>query len=183
MLSLYHLFVFIPLLLSTGSDAFTVRPLPSTIRTHAALHASASSTNSAPSTDALNEPEKRVYEIVKSLHDTQYTFRVVVVGKGAILETTTKLGPVVKISKSPSTGANLVTFASPDQSFEFHLQLGQVSKITLTQKETPAKVLRIIRLLNDTGEPMCSLILREDSKDAIQWYEQMISNYGDHIQL
>lgn len=91
----------------------------------------------------LTKPEQKVFDIMEAIHNSKYLFRVVVVGKGAILETTTELGPVMKVTQSPSTGANLMTFASKDQSTEFHLQLSNVYKIVITENETPAKVLRM----------------------------------------
>lgn len=81
------------------------------------------------------------------------------------------------------TGANLLTFASRDQSFEFHLQLSEVSKIALVVKETPAKTLRIIRLLNDQGASMSSLILADPSEEATAWYHNVVERRGSEIQL
>jgi len=52
----------------------------------------------------LTTPEHTVYDMMHELSDSGYAFRVVVVGKGAILETTSRLGPVVKMTQSPSTG-------------------------------------------------------------------------------
>jgi hypothetical protein len=131
----------------------------------------------------LSDAEDKVYQVMKELHDSKYTFRVVVVGNGAILETTSTLGPVVKISQSPSTGTNLLTLASDDKSFEFHLQLSQTSKMVLTTKETPNKSIRIIRLLNAEGVAMCSLILNDETEAAHKWYEQLQTTFGSEIQL
>lgn len=52
----------------------------------------------------LTTPEHTVYDMMHELSESGYAFRVVVVGKGAILETTSRLGPVVKMTQSPSTG-------------------------------------------------------------------------------
>lgn len=131
----------------------------------------------------LTEPEQKVYDFLSKLHDSKYQFRVVVVGKGAILETTTELGPTLKVSQSPSTGANLMTLASEDQTFEFHVQLTEVSKIMLVEKETPSKVMRIIRMLNSEGGSICSLILAETSDKAIKWYADMQKTYGSEVVL
>lgn len=76
-----------------------------------------------------------------------------------------------------------MTLASEDQSFEFHIQLSDVSKIVLMEKETPAKTLRIIRLLNAEGESMTSLILADPSKEAMQWYHKLVETRGGVIQL
>jgi hypothetical protein len=77
----------------------------------------------------------------------------------------------------------MLTMASADQAFEFHVQLEQVSKVVLIEKETPAKTLRIIRLLNDLGESMSSLILADSSDEAITWYHDLVENRGNEIQL
>lgn len=84
---------------------------------------------------------------------------------------------------SSCSGANLLTLASEDQSFEFHLQLSEVSKIALVEKETPAKTLRIIRLLNAEGESMSSLILADTSDEATKWYHGIVEERGSEIQL
>lgn len=52
----------------------------------------------------LTTPEQTVYEMMQELSESGYDFRVVVVGKGAILETTSPLGPVTHVTQSPSTG-------------------------------------------------------------------------------
>ena len=131
----------------------------------------------------LTEPEQKVYDLLREIHDSGYPFRVVVVGKGAILETTSVLGPKVSIAQSPTTGANLMTLASEDQSFEYHVQLSAVSKMVMVSKETPKKVLRIVRLLNADGDSMSSLILADESEKAIEWYEGILAKYGNDIQL
>jgi hypothetical protein len=131
----------------------------------------------------LTEPEQRVFDIMDNIHDSGYLFRMVVVGKGAILETVSALGPVLKVTQSPSTGTNMLTLANTDQTFEFHLQLAQVSKMVLLEKVTPAKTLRMVRILNADGESMSSLILADESEEAVTWYEGLIAKYGKEIQL
>jgi putative heme iron utilization protein len=132
----------------------------------------------------LTAPEQQVFDIMDTIHDSGYHFRMVVVVKGDILETTAALGPVLKVTQSPSTGANLLTLANEDQSFEFHLQLSEVSKIVLLEKPTPSKTLRIVRILNAAGESMSSLILADESQEAVTWFEQgLIATFGTEIQL
>ncbi|GKY92688.1 hypothetical protein MPSEU_000259400 [Mayamaea pseudoterrestris] len=148
-----------------------------------------SMTTSTSSADAhhrmgeLNEPEQKVFDLMKELHDSNYKFRIVVVGNGAILETVSPLGPVTKVLQSASTGTNLLTLANEDQSFEFHLQLSQVSKMVLTSKETPKRVMQSVRLLNANGVSMCSLILADESDAAIDWYMKLQDSYGTEVQL
>jgi putative heme iron utilization protein len=121
--------------------------------------------------------------LVEDLHKSQYSFRIVVVGNGAILETTSELGPLMKLNSSPKTGEALITLSSADQSFEFHLKIAEVSKVALTEKETGDRVMRIIRFLNNVGAPMCSLILRDDSEKSVEWYNELRSTYGGNVQL
>lgn len=134
----------------------------------------------------LSEPEQRVYDLLGDLHDSKFDFRIVVVGNGAILETTATLGPKMKMSQSPASGENLVTFASADSSFEFHLKIAQVSKVALVEKESPAtpgRMVRIMRFINETGKPICSLILSTDSEEAATWYTSISAKYGPEMQL
>jgi hypothetical protein len=135
-------------------------------------------------TPDLTEPEERVYGLLQEIYESKLDFRVVVVGNGAILESTATLGPIMKVSQSPATGANLVTFASEDSSFEFHLMIAQVSKIAFVQKEIPTgRMMRILRFVNDVGKPVCSLILSDDSDPAAEWYNSITSKYGEEMQL
>lgn len=131
----------------------------------------------------LTPREQTVYDFMKGMKESGYTFRAVVVGKGAILETTTPLGPVLKVTQSPSTGDNLLTLATTDQETEFHLRLSQVKKVVITKKETPSKTLRIVRLVNVDGEGMCSLILADQSEAATKWYDEMAIDCGDEIEM
>ena len=77
----------------------------------------------------------------------------------------------------------MLTVASEDQSFEYHVQLTDVSKIVLVEKETPAKTLRIVRLLNAEGESMSSLILADTTEAATKWYHSLVEKRGSEIQL
>lgn len=148
-----------------------------------------SSFNTArPSTDSspvLTESEQKVYGLLEDIHQSKLTFRIVVIGNGAILESTNELGPVMKLSQSPKSGANLVTFASEDQSFEFHLMTAQISKVGMVEKENPAsgRTMRIMRFLDDTGKPICSLILSDDSTEAKEWYQSTIEKHGSEIEI
>lgn len=134
----------------------------------------------------LSPPEQKVYDILEEMHDVNYPFRLVVIGNGAILETTSVLGPTMKVGTSPRSGEPLVTLASSDQSFEFHIMLAQVSKITMTEKESPATgdLMQVARFLTDEGKPMCSLILADKGEEAKAWFGTLLEKYdnGD-IQL
>lgn len=138
---------------------------------------------SATTFQDLSEPEQRVYSLVESLHKSGHVFRIVVMGNGAILETTSKLGPVMKLNTSPKTGKALLTLASKDQSFEFHLSPSDTAKVVLTERDTGEQVMRVIRFLNSDGAPMCSLILGEDSPEAAKWYSELQNKYGEEMQL
>jgi hypothetical protein len=53
----------------------------------------------------LTKPENTVYDILEEICQSGYAFRVVTIGKGAILESTVNcLGPVTRLTQSPSTG-------------------------------------------------------------------------------
>jgi hypothetical protein len=112
-----------------------------------------------------------------------------VIGNGAILETTSVLGPHFAESTSPKTGERLVTFASDDRSFEFHLKVDQISKVTFSEKDRivndkeEKRKLRITRFINEMGNPICSLILADSSKEAADWFTSMTIRYGYEIQL
>jgi putative heme iron utilization protein len=177
-IAMRFLVVFLSLLpLSMG---FTSPPLVST----KGLNAVFPRTTALQESTSLSEPEQRVYGLLEDLHESKFDFRIVVVGNGAILETTATLGPKMKLSQSPATGENLVTFASEDSSFEFHLKTAQVSKVALVEKDGPkGGRMRIMRFLNDTGKPICSLILANDSEEAAEWYKSISEKYGQEMQL
>jgi len=147
--------------------------------------------NSDTATDEiiLSPPEQKVYNVLQDLHNAQFPFRLVVVGNGAISETTANLGPTFKLGTSPRTGEPIATFASVDQSFEFHLMISQVSKIVMTSKATSGgekddQLMQIFRFLTDDGKSMCSLILADKGDEAQAWFQTMLDKYnqGD-IQL
>ena len=146
------------------------------------------------SSDKLTVKEKNVYTMLKELSNSNLLFRIVVVGNGAILESTNLLGSM-KLNQSPVSGANIVTFASSNsQSFEFHLMIGQIDKVAFIEKDSPinkGKTMRIIRFINDESgnKAICSLILAtsaatadgvDDDDDTIanDWFKIMISKYG-----
>jgi hypothetical protein len=141
--------------------------------------------------------------MLKELSNSNLLFRIVVVGNGAILESTNLLrsssssSSSMKLNQSPVSGANIVTFASSsDQSFEFHLMIGQIDKVAFIEKDSPinkGRTMRIIRFINDESgnKSICSLILAtsdgvddddddDDDDDTIanDWFKIMISKYG-----
>lgn len=131
----------------------------------------------------LTSAEEKVFDLLQALHDSKYAFRIVVVGNGAILETTSVLGPALSVTQSPRTGKNLMTLASEDKTFEFHLQLADVSEIAVLEKETPMKTMRLIRVLGVEGESMCSLILADQSDAAVEWFRGIGKKYGESIEV
>ncbi len=125
-----------------------------------------------------------VENVISDMHESSYPFRIVVVGNGAILETTSTLGPTMKSTISPKTGGKLVTLASEDQSFEFHVKVDQVDKVVFVQSARPAeggeeKILRICRLMDKEGGSICSLILNEYGQAAIDWFSEMEARYSN----
>lgn len=134
----------------------------------------------------LTSSEQQVFDLLQKLHDSQYAFRIVVVGNGAILETTSALGPALSVAQSPKTGKNLMTLATVDKSFEFHISLADVTQVAILEKETPVKTMRIIRLLGgDDGDTkaMCSLILADPSEDATTWFQSLQKDLGETVDL
>ena len=88
----------------------------------------------------------------------------------------------MKSSVSPKTNQRLVTLASKDQSFEFHIKVDEVAKILFVEtiKPVPAqKVLRICRFVREDGGSICSLILNETGEDAVKWFQGMKDRYGE----
>jgi len=156
------------------------RPTTTLTTTLAAAAAGGAATKVTPT---LTEKEEQVYGFLQDLYESKVSFRIVVVGNGAILESTNTLGPHMALSQSPKSGANLVTFASEDKSFELHLQTAQVAKVALVERPVPNRTMRILRLLKEGGESICSLIVSEDSDVTAEWFSTMKAKYGDEWQV
>lgn len=127
---------------------------------------------------------KVVDRVISDMHESGYPFRIVVVGNGAILETTSKLGPTMKSSISQKTGGRLVTLASEDQSFEFHVKVDEVDSVVFAESVRPLedgeeKILRICRFMNGEAT-ICSLILGASGEDVIEWFNDMKERYGNN---
>merc|ERR1711862_441235 len=100
---------------------------------------------------------------------------IVVVGEGAILESTQILGPHSALNVSPKSGERLQTFASEDKSFEFHLKVDRVATVAFAEKErTDGSSMCITRFLDTNGRGMCSLILSEgNDEEAAGWFRSL----------
>lgn len=132
--------------------------------------------SSISGTEGITKP---IDELVEKLNDSAYKFRIIVIGNGAILESTSELGPVMKMGISPKTNERLATFADKDKSFEFHLKVDQVSSVMFTSKERPSGgEMRIIRMVADDGKPICSLILQEDGDEVANWWNLIVEEFG-----
>lgn len=157
------------------SDAFLVPPT---------ISSSSRGNDIALKSSNTYEP-KVIDDILQDIHCSGYPFRIVVIGNGAILETTSPLGPIKKSSTSPRTGERITTLASEDQSFEFHVKVDQVKKIAFAETkkatDTGDKILRICRLLNEAGGSICSLILADASEESIIWFSELKNKYADVI--
>mmetsp|Transcript_4250 Transcript_4250/g.8135 ORF Transcript_4250/g.8135 Transcript_4250/m.8135 type:complete len:241 (-) Transcript_4250:16-738(-) len=151
-----------------------------------------------------NGQQSFVDEIISEMHKSGYKFRIIVIGNhaGAILETTSILGPIMKSSVSPKSGQRLVTLASQDQSFEFHINVDQVHEVVFVEKNVKildnknsnttcsdengggehTKIMRICRFLNQGGDSICSLILSEgnssDRQEIAEWFARMTKCYS-----
>ena len=149
--------------LSVNADKSPTRPPTQ-------LHASDDSAEGYPS---------KAESILDSFHKSDLTFRIVVIGNGAILETTSKLGPTSKSSISPKSGERLLTFASEDKSFEFHVKIEQVCTIAFVVGKR-----RVGRFLNENGTPICSLILvDEDEEKGENWFDGLVEEYGNEVAM
>lgn len=179
------IYVLASLTIPTTTAAFSLPAAPSatTTDTRHRIPSLSSTELSAATEPTLTETEEKVYAFLQDLHESQLQFRIVVIGNGAILESSHNLGPTMSLSQSPKSGANLVTFASQDKSFELHLQTSAVSKVALVEKETPGRTMRILRLVNDQGQSICSLIVSEDSEVTAEWFRSMTDKYGAEWQL
>jgi len=135
------------------------------------------------STTSTPAPSK-IDSIIRDLHDSSLRFRIVVIGNGAILESTSTLGPHMAESTSPKTGERLVTLASDDRSFEFHLKPDAIARVVFAEVNKPdsgGKTLRIVRMLRGDDGPICSLILADGSDEAVSWYKDMTIRYGYEV--
>ena len=130
----------------------------------------------------LSSSEQQIYDFLQELHTSGYPFRTIVSGNGAILESTQRLGPTLKVGESGKTGDLILTMASEDQSFEFHVKIQQVHKIVLVEREVPGKTIRIIRMTNAEEQSMCSLILGEYSDEAAAFFQGLVTKYGSEFQ-
>jgi len=92
-------------------------------------HSSTTLFSTADDSDEVSKAES----ILDEMHNSKYPFRIIVIGSGAILETTSPLGPISKSSISPKSNEKLLTFASEDASFEFHVKVEQIIKLCLLQ--------------------------------------------------
>ena len=133
--------------------------------------------------ESIPAPSK-IDSIIRDLHDSSLQFRIVVIGNGAILESTATLGPHMAESTSPKTGERLVTLASDDRSFEFHLKPDAIARVIFAEVDKPdsGKTLRIVRMLREDDGPICSLILADGGDDeAVSWYKAMTIRYGYEV--
>mmetsp|Transcript_19023 Transcript_19023/g.44570 ORF Transcript_19023/g.44570 Transcript_19023/m.44570 type:complete len:183 (+) Transcript_19023:75-623(+) len=180
-----HLRLLFLLLLSCGS-AFQLRG--QTAHTNAVRPATSSASSwtlgglpAASSSDVAEERDdvtSIAEQILDDFHSSDLDWRIIVIGGGAILETTQRLGPISKASTSPKTGERLLTFASEDKSFEFHVKVEQVSKICLVSSERC-----VARFLMDGGKPICSLLLADKSSRGNEWFGALIQKYGTEIAI
>jgi hypothetical protein len=165
------------LLLLTVAEAFAPPTPPSIIRSSSSCLSTTTTTNEM--IDLSSRPgEQLIYDFFQQLHTCGYPFRTIVIGHGAILESTQILGSKIKVTESPKTGNLILTMASEDQSFEFHVKLELVYKISFVERQMTEKVLRIIRMTNEKEESMCSLILAEYSEDAEAFFRGLVTRYG-----
>jgi len=72
------------------------------------------------------------------------------------------------------------------------VKVEQVSKITFSEVVKPipendkgenTKIMRLIRLVNLEGGPMCSLILVDSDEKAVEWFSSMIDKFGSVVEM
>lgn len=192
-LDMHHL-LFLLLLLSCGlgTSAFQLRGQTTHTHTNAGLLVGTAASSrtpligigglaaaSSPSDVAGEEDDATsiAEKILNDFHSSELDWRIIVIGGGAILETTQRLGPTSKASKSPKTGERLLTFASEDKSFEFHVKVEQVSKICLVSSDERC----VARFLMDGENPICSLLLADKTDRGNEWFGDLIQKYGTEI--
>ena len=129
--------------------------------------------STADDSDEVSKAES----ILDEMHKSKYPFRIIVIGNGAILETTSTLGPISKSSISPKTNERLLTFASEDASFEFHVKVEQIHKIAFVATEAR----HVARFLSESGTPICSLILGDKSSEAGEWFNGLVEKWGTEV--
>lgn len=81
----------------------------------------------------------------------------------------------MKLSTSPKTGDRLITFASSNNDFEFHVYVDKITNISFVERNE----LKICRLLNGEGKSACSLILKDASDDALKWFHATKIKFSD----
>ena len=129
--------------------------------------------------------------IVNDLHSSGYSFRFIVIANGAILESTHSFDKTsIRTSKSPKTGENIVTLATHDKSFEFHLKVDQISKVSFHKvQRQEGNVMRICRMIDQAGSPAASLILQDANENNTKdggpelWFDEIIQRYGETVEL
>ena len=138
-------------------------------------------------------------QILHDFHASKLSFRIIVIGNGAILESTSQLGPTFKSSISPKSGERLITFANRDASLEFHVKIEEIAKIVFVVSSSPVvdannkdnnnntnnqqqqQVRRVTRFINANGTPICSLLLAESTKEGETWFQSMMDTYGNEV--
>ncbi|KAL3768689.1 hypothetical protein ACHAWU_006790 [Discostella pseudostelligera] len=158
------------------------------------LTSSSSSSSSSSSLSAENRddenssspPSSLAEQILHDFHASKLSFRIIVIGNGAILESTSPLGPTFKPSISPKSGERLITFANMDASLEFHVKVDEIAKIVFVvsqsnDQQQQQQSRRVARFINANGIPICSLLLAETTKEGEAWFENMMETYGNEV--
>lgn len=137
-----------------------------------------------PKTDInLEYRVHQIENILQDIYESRKSFRITLIGNGATLEITSLLGPIKNsFTSDAETGERIVTFASNDHSFEFHVNIDQVKDIMVSEEKNPSEgeedVLRLCRFLNNDGVCICSLILVDKSMDSVAWFHDLMKKYA-----
>ncbi len=134
--------------------------------------------------NSSSSPSSLAEQILHDFHASKLSFRIIVIGNGAILESTSPLGPTFKPSISPKSGERLITFANMDASLEFHVKVDEIAKIVFVVSQSSDQQhqsRRVARFINANGIPICSLLLAETTTEGEAWFENMMETYGNEV--
>ena len=111
------------------------------------------------------------------------TCRMIVIGRGAILEAEGKFQNI-RYAETPKGRLATFTTVPPKEknSFELHLRVNEVKEVQITSVVKFEKELKIIRFKDETGEVLLSSILSDNESrvaDQEQAWNSLVSKWKD----
>lgn len=105
-------------------------------------------------------------------------FIMVEAQRSSILEATVDLSDTAtKVTALPS-GVSLLTVATPDRAFEYHVSLARVAKAQLAVSGKTGGP--ILRLLDPTDQALVTVVLEKDRMDA---FRSLQAEYGEDVDI